>query len=131
MGPEQAAARIVSHLRVCVQDGLLQIRQRRVIQRKLPLERAIGDPLVLLESGNNLCQHLLEGHYPPCVSGGTMGRIHRCLSYQIHGVGSMPSKHVTGGSVAKHRAHTLRLSRCCSTSSRTMAAPSTMARSLR
>ena len=60
-----------------------------------------------------------------------MGRIHRRLSYQIHEVGSMQRKNVTWGSVAKHRAHMLRLSCCYSTSSRTMAAPNTMARSLR
>jgi hypothetical protein len=60
-----------------------------------------------------------------------MGRIYRCLSYQIRKVGSMPSKNVTGGAVAQHRAYMWRLSCCYSTSSRTMAAPSTMARSLR
>src|SRR5207237_8783712 len=65
--PDQTPARIVAHLRVCIQDGVLQIRKRSVIQRKLPLENAIGDPLVLLEPRNDLRQQLLEGHHRPPV----------------------------------------------------------------
>ena len=66
--PDQTTARIVAHLRVRIQDGVLQIRKSSVIQCKLPLESAVGDPLVLLEPRNDLCQHLLEGHHHPlCV----------------------------------------------------------------
>jgi hypothetical protein len=66
--PHQPTARVVTHLRVRIQDGVLQIRKSGVIQRKLSLESAVGDPFVLLEPRNDLGQHLPEGHhYLLCV----------------------------------------------------------------
>jgi hypothetical protein len=52
--PDQTTARIAVHLRVGIQDGVLQIHERRVIQGKLPLKSVGGDPFVLLEPCNSL-----------------------------------------------------------------------------
>ena len=67
---------------VRIEDGVLQVQKRSVIQGKLPLESAIGDPPVLLEPCNDLFQHLLKGHHSRYMSRGTMGRMPCRLAYQ-------------------------------------------------
>jgi hypothetical protein len=45
---------IISHMRVRVEEGFLQIFERRVIQVELPLQRAIRHASTALEHGQGL-----------------------------------------------------------------------------
>jgi hypothetical protein len=63
--PSQALAGIIDHLRVLIEEGFLEILERRVIEVELPFERAIRHPPAALEHGKRLVQHRLEGHGRP------------------------------------------------------------------
>src|SRR5687767_11433857 len=61
-------------MRVRVEEGVLQIFERRVIQVELPLQRAIRHAPTALEHGEGLVQNLLEGHSRPST---TLARVPR------------------------------------------------------
>jgi hypothetical protein len=53
---------VIHHLRVGIEEGLLQVRKSGVIKGKLPFERAIGHPPLALEHRDRLVEEILKGH---------------------------------------------------------------------
>ena len=62
--PDETSPGIIADLRMRVQELVLEVVQRRVVELKLPLQGAVGHPAAPLQHGNGLIQHLLKGHPP-------------------------------------------------------------------
>src|SRR5262249_5209297 len=65
--PDQSAPRIISHLRLRVQEFVFQRGELLIIQRELELEGPIGHSPTALEHGERLVEDLLKGHCPPSL----------------------------------------------------------------
>jgi hypothetical protein len=60
--PDQAASRVIDHLRIRIEELLLQVVQRCIIELELPLEGTVGQAPPALEHGYRLVEDLLKGH---------------------------------------------------------------------
>jgi hypothetical protein len=56
---------IIAYLWMRVQERILEVVQRRIVELKLPLQSAVGHPAAPLQHDNGLIQHLLKGHPLP------------------------------------------------------------------
>ena len=61
-GPDQDFAVFIHGQLLAMDEFLLEILEKRIVQIKLPFEGAIGHAPSTLEHGNRLVQNLLEGH---------------------------------------------------------------------
>src|SRR5262249_40210633 len=61
----QAAPCVIDHLRRRIEELLLEIVQRGLIELELPLEGAVSQASAPLEHGDRLVDHLFKGHRPP------------------------------------------------------------------
>jgi hypothetical protein len=66
--PDETSPRIVAHLRVGVEEFVLEIAEGVLVQLKLPLEGAVGQASATLEHGARLVKDLLKGHRRPSTS---------------------------------------------------------------
>ena len=62
MRPDQAAARIIVHLRIRIENGVLEGLQVLLVQLELEFESLIRHTPAALEHGKRLVEHLLKGH---------------------------------------------------------------------
>jgi hypothetical protein len=60
--PAQAAAGVIHHLGVRVEEVVSERLKLVVVQRELELEGSIGDPPATLQHGQGVVEDLLEGH---------------------------------------------------------------------
>jgi hypothetical protein len=60
--PDQAASRVVADLGVSIEDGVFEILQVVILNGKLTLQGAIGDPAMLVQHGDRLTEDLIERH---------------------------------------------------------------------
>src|SRR5262245_49606767 len=60
--PDQSAPRVIDNLGMRIEELLLQVVQRYVVELELPLEGAIGQASPALEHGCRLIENLLKGH---------------------------------------------------------------------
>ena len=67
-GPDQAAPRVIDHLRMRIEELLLEIVQPGIVELELPLEGAVGQASTPLEHRYGLIEDLLKGHCPPSLS---------------------------------------------------------------
>jgi hypothetical protein len=63
--PAQATPRVIDHLRVGVEEFILEDRQLVLVQLELEPQRAVGDAAPALEQRQRLIQNLLKGHGCP------------------------------------------------------------------
>jgi hypothetical protein len=66
-GPDQATPHVIDHLRIRIEELLLEVVQRGIIELELSLENAIGEAPPTLEHGYRLVEDLLKSHRPPSL----------------------------------------------------------------
>jgi hypothetical protein len=57
--------RVIDHLRIRIEELLLEVVQRRIVELELPLEGAISQAPPALEHRYGLVKDLFKGHRPP------------------------------------------------------------------
>src|SRR5215813_4301480 len=65
--PDKATPRVIDHLGMRIEELLLEVVQRGIIELKLSLERAVGQAPPALEHGYRLVEDLFKGHGPPSL----------------------------------------------------------------
>jgi hypothetical protein len=67
MCPDQTTARIIVHLRIRIEDGVLESLQVLLVQMELEFEGLIRHTPAALEHGHRLVEYLLKGHRQPSL----------------------------------------------------------------
>src|SRR6516165_1326061 len=65
--PDKATPRVIDHLGMRIEELLLEVVQRRVIELELPLQGAVGQASAPLEHGDRVVENLLKGHRLPSL----------------------------------------------------------------
>src|SRR4029453_3249366 len=106
--PAQATPRILDHLRVRVEEFVLESRQLLVVQAKLELQGVIGHPAPLLEEGHDMVEYGIKIHHDS--SPGSCTPLHFSLARNVKpperpGSGLVQAQLFIGGGKVWRRLH--------------------------